>query len=116
MMDSSVVVSFDRARIEHALADRARYKYVQPRVEPAGEEEGLGWKIVSPNCSRNIARDGGDIAIAWLVPVLVPDLQQRWAVHARDHQQGLWVLKAEALSLDDAMALICADPQREYWQ
>ena len=102
------VVELDPARILRALARRQRYKYVQPRVE----REGRGWKIVSPNCSRNIDSAGGEIAIAWLVP----DDAGGWQLHARDHRQGCWVLKTSGVTLADALSRICADPGREYWQ
>ena len=107
----------DRVRIEVALEARSRYKYVQPRVLREGE----GWKIVSPNCSRNIAPDGGEIDIAWLVPVPshdpgLPGLPSAWLLHARDHARACWTLKLRAATLADALARLVADPAREYWQ
>lgn len=102
------VLPLDRARIARALAQRARYKYVTPRVE----REGPGWKVVSPNCSRNVDPDGGEIGIAWLVPASAG----QWLLHARDHAQGCWVLKAAGLRLDEALSRLCADPLREFWQ
>jgi hypothetical protein len=102
------VVALDRTRIERALACRERYKYVKPRVE----REGAGWKIVSPNCSRSVNASGGEIDIAWFVPAG----DGRWLLHARDHAQGGWVLKADGLALADAIARVCDDPLREYWQ
>ena len=102
------VVALDRARIERALGRRARYRYVQPRVEP----EGSGWKVVSPNCSRNIDAAGGEIAIAWLVPAG----EGRWSLHARDHANGCWVPRAAGLTLHEALGRLCADPLREFWQ
>lgn len=104
------VVALDRARIAQALARRERYKYVRPRVLPA-TAEGRGWKIVSPNCSRNIDPDGGEIDIAWLMPTD----GDGWRLHARDHARGCWVLHGEGLSLRAAMSLVCADPAREFW-
>lgn len=104
------VVALDRARIARALAQRARYRYVRPRVVPAFAE-GPGWKIVSPNCSRNIDPDGGEIDIAWLMPIDGGG----WCLHARDHAQGRWVLRDRGLSLQDALARLCADPAREFW-
>ncbi|HJV63768.1 MAG TPA: hypothetical protein VJ743_22665 [Albitalea sp.] len=106
--DPSRVVALDQARILRAIARRRRYRYVQPRVE----REGLGWKIVSPNCSRNIDARGGDIDIAWLVPVN----EGAWLLHARDHVQGCWVLKASGVSLHAALTAVCDDALREYWQ
>ena len=102
------VVALAPARIARALRGRERYKYVQPRVE----REGLGWKVVSANCSRSIDRAGGDIDIAWFVPAS----DGRWLLHARDHAQGCWVLKAAGLTLAAALARVCTDPLREFWQ
>jgi hypothetical protein len=102
------VLELDHARILRALARRQRYKYVQPRVL----REGAGWKIVSPNCSRTVDSTGGEIDIAWLVPGDAGG----WLLHARDHRQSRWVLKASGVTLADALSRICADPGREYWQ
>jgi hypothetical protein len=102
------VFALDQARILRAVARRRRYKYVQPRVE----REGRGWKIVSPNCSRNIDAAGGVIDIAWFLPVN----EGAWLLFARDHAQACWVQKASGLTLADALARVCDDPQREFWQ
>lgn len=101
------VFELDRTRIERALAARSRYKYVQPRVE---RHDG-GWIIASPNCSRNVDAQGGEILIAWFEP----DGSGRWRVHARNHAAGRWQRKAQGLTLPAALALVCADLQREYW-
>lgn len=101
------VVALDAVRILQALAQRERYKYVMPRIEPEGE----GWKVVSPNCSRNVDPAGGEIDIAWLEP----GPGATWALHGRDHRAGRWVAKARGLTLADALALLCADTAREYW-
>lgn len=102
------VLALDRARIARALARRERYKYVRPRVE----REGLGWKVVSPNCSRSVDPAGGEIGIAWLVPAS----NGQWLLHARDHAHDCWVLKAAGLRLDEALSRLCVDPNREFWQ
>jgi hypothetical protein len=101
------VVSLVRARIERALARRDRYRYVQPRVEP----EGAGWKIVSPNCSRTVDAQGGDIDIAWFQP----DDRGRWHLHARDHHARDWCLHAEGLTLESALETVCADLLHAFW-
>ncbi len=101
------VLALDRLRIERGLAARTRYRYVQPRVEA----EGAGWKVLSPNCSRSIAPDGGEIAIAWFEP----GDDGLWRLHARDHAAGAWLLQAEARTLPEALALVCADPLGVYW-
>jgi hypothetical protein len=116
------VFVLDRVRIEVALEARSRYKYVSPRVE----REGLGWRVVSPNCSRNVSREGGDILIAWLVPTLNPaaptpaaevsaSAATAWSLYARDHAQQAWALKLQAPSLDEALACLVRDEQREFW-
>lgn len=101
------VLSLDQRRIEKALEARTRYKYVHPRVE----REGLGWKIVSPNCSRNIDAQGGEIDIAWLVPH-----SGGWLLFSRDHQQDCWRLQRQDNGLSALLAHLCADPDREFWQ
>lgn len=108
------VYVLDRVRIEVALESRHRYKYVHPRVL----REGLGWKVVSPNCSRSVHPEGGEIDIAWLVPTQAPstELPGGWLLHARDHAQGCWVLKLRAPTLAAALERLVADPLREYWQ
>lgn len=102
------VVDLSPARIQRALAVRRRYKYVQPRVE----REGDGWKIVSPNCSRNIDPQGGEIAIAWLQPSASGTL---WQLHSRDHVNQAWRLEAQGLTLADALYRLCDDPLGVYW-
>lgn len=108
------VFVLDRVRIEVALEARSRYKYVQPQVL----REGLGWKVVSPNCSRNVAADGAEIDIAWLVPTRSAEVGApgAWLLHARDHRAGCWVLKLTAASLAEALERLVTDPQREFWQ
>lgn len=103
-------------RIVQALARRTRYRYVQPLVQPMPAEQGLGWVIVSPNCSRQIDPAGGHIPIAWLEP---PQAEVRaetlWQVHARDHRLQRWVPLAGVMSLDDALECICSDPLGRFW-
>jgi hypothetical protein len=107
------VRALDARRIERALARRARYRYVQPRVVAHGERQGGGWTIVSPNCSRNIDPEGGDIPIAWFEPAAgTPAL---WRLHSRNHAGACWVLQAEGLTLDQALARVCSDPLGMWW-
>lgn len=103
----NAVVDLMAARIERALAMRTRYRYVTPRVQ----REGAGWAVFSPNCSRNVRPDGGEIAIAWLLPVDAG----LWRLHARDHAGGTWRIEAAGLPLDDALASLCADTARVFW-
>lgn len=105
---AGTVVNLVQRQIERALEQRSRYRYVRPRVLA----EGSGWKIASPNCSRNIDPRGGEIDIAWFEPR--PD--GRWRVHARDHAAAAWVATADSLALADALALVCHDAGRAYWR
>ncbi|MEN9891261.1 MAG: hypothetical protein RLY78_1556 [Pseudomonadota bacterium] len=109
---SARILSFDQARIERALPGRARYRYVHPWVVAVDARAGGGWKIVSPNCSRNVDPEGGEIDIAWFEPVA----DGRWNLHARDHAGRCWTLRAQGLPLADALALVCEDRGRDYWQ
>jgi hypothetical protein len=108
----AALFDLDWQRIVRALPGRERYKYVQPRVE----REGTGWKIVSPNCSRNIDPEGGEIDIAWFEPDTQAATQGRWRLHARDHAAARWVLSRSDVTLPQAIALVCTDTQRTYWR
>lgn len=105
---SGAVLDLAQARIQRALAQRSRYRYVQPRLVP----EGQGWKIVSPNCSRNIDKWGGDIDIAWLTP----DGEGGWLLFARDHARRSWDLRARSRRLAEVLARLIIDRDREFWQ
>jgi hypothetical protein len=80
-------------------------------VEALNDSPNEGWKIVSPNCSRNIDSAGGEIEIAWLVC----DAEGRWRLHARDHAVQAWRLMDQGLSLQAALSLVCRDPLGVYW-
>jgi hypothetical protein len=101
------VVTLDRVRIERALGQRQRYRYVQPRVVA----EGSGWKVLSPNCSRNIDPDGGEIPIAWFEP----QADGRWALHRCDHRANAWCEAARGITLDDALERLCTDALGRFW-
>jgi hypothetical protein len=101
------VLDLEARRIVKALARRIRYRYVQPHVQ----REGLGWKVVSPNCSRNIDPAGGDIDIAWLVPTPAAG----WQLFARNHALAAWELRLEDSTLAPLLERLCLDPQREFW-
>jgi hypothetical protein len=105
------VATLDSLRIERALAHRTRYRYVQPRVIDRGEDK--GWLVVSPNCSRTIDREGGEIAIAWFQPIL--GLPAQWRLHRRDHARSCWVLHTDGVSLEQALAHVCSDPLGMWW-
>lgn len=108
------VFVLDRVRIEVALEARQRYKYVRPQVL----QEGLGWKVRSPNCSRNIDPAGGEIDIAWLVPTPPVDagLPDAWLLQARDHAAACWRLVLRASTLAEALERLVQDEAREFWQ
>ena len=101
------VLPLDARRIEKAVEQRERYKYVTPRVV----REGLGWKVISPNCSRNVDPQGGEIDIAWLVA----DATNEWHLYSRDHALDCWQLRGQG-ALPALLQQLAADPQREFWQ
>lgn len=110
-------------RVLRALAERVRYRYVQPRVW----REGDGFRIESPCCSRNIQHDGGVIDIAWLLPPGVPHTTETgdaegwpaaanlWRLYSRNHGQACWQLQEQADKLDDLLDVLCLDSQRVFW-
>jgi hypothetical protein len=97
-----------RVRIERALRRRARYRWVRPRVEA----EGAGWKVVSPDCSRRVDPQGGEIDIAWLLPAE----QGRWLLHVPERAAGGWRLEDSLAGLDAALQRLCQDPLGRYWR
>ncbi|WP_419095644.1 hypothetical protein [Curvibacter soli] len=105
-------------RLERALRQRVRYRYVRPRVLREGE----AFRIESPCCSRNVDPAGGVIDIALLVPG-TPRASRRqpgrvvqnWRLFARDHANGTWVAQDESDQLDELMDVLCVDAQRIYW-
>jgi len=94
-------------RLERALRQRVRYRYVQPSVLREGES----FRIQSPCCSRNVDPDGGLIDIA----LLVPDKWGRWCLCSRDHASATWVARFQNQPLDTAMDLLCVDSDRHFW-
>ena len=100
------VLDIDKRRIERALRQRVRYRYVRPLVV----REVDGWRIVSPCCSRNIDAQGGVIDIAWLrndPPV--------WRLYARNHAHSNWVEYERSEKIVELLDAICLDPQRVFW-
>jgi hypothetical protein len=96
----------DRVRIERALRNRVRYRYVQPLIERNED----GFVISSPCCSRNIDPTGGVIQIAWIEPV-----EGAWALYFRDHVHDRWVLHDESRHLQPLLDEVCVDPTRVFW-
>lgn len=97
-------------QVQRALAERSRYRYVKPRVLPAGE----GVRVESPCCSRNIDRSGGVIDIALLQPGTSRGARG-WTLFARDHAAACWVAQAEDEALQPLLSLLCQDPKRVFW-
>jgi hypothetical protein len=99
----------DLRRIERALNDRKRYRYVSPRVHPV---EG-GYLIRSACCSRNIDPDGGEIDVALLRWHGSPP---GWALMRRDHEADAWVLDGAFARLSELFDRLNSDPDRIFWQ
>jgi Protein of unknown function (DUF3024) len=104
---SARIHDLDRVRIERALRQRARYRYVQPTIAPADDG---GWLITSPCCSRNVDPHGGIIPIAWLEPH-----DGVWTLYARDHVHDSWLVHHEARNLKELLDEVCVDPLRVFW-
>lgn len=99
----------DRKRIERALKERKRYRYVSPMVRPI---EG-GYLIASPCCSRNIDADGGIVDIALLQ---YENGQGIWQLLRKDHSQGRWEFHSAHARLPELMNYLNIDPERKFWQ
>ncbi|HDR9189974.1 DUF3024 domain-containing protein [Burkholderia vietnamiensis] len=101
------VVDFTQRRIERALRERARYRYVSPRVLRDAD----GFRIESPCCSRNVDPGGGVIDIARLAR----GPAGRWSLYARDHAARRWSWRYESADLDLLLELLCVDAGRVFW-
>lgn len=99
----------DRKRIERAIKNRKRYRYVTPKVRTIV----AGYEIVSPCCSRNIDPDGGVIEIARLE---FQDQPQGWRLYRKDHKTDRWVMHGEYPALPQILELLNEDPDRRFWQ
>ena len=100
---------FDLRRITRLLAQRVRYRYVEPEVQAITS----GYQIVSPCCSRNIDAGGGMIDIARLEYVYAEGI---WRLYHKDHQQGVWKLHSVAPILQMLISQLNEDPSRVFWQ
>ena len=98
----------DRKRIERALEQRERYRYVSPKVVP--HEEDHGYRIESPCCSRNIEPSGGIIDIA-----LLKFFSPHWLLYRKDHKYSAWVLHSVTGTLKEALDILLPDEQRIFW-
>jgi len=103
----AVVMNLTLHRLERALRERVRYRYVRPQVL----QEGDAFRIQSPNCSRKIDPSGGVIDIA----LLVPHEANRWCLCSRDHANASWEPQLQNAELDAALDLLCVDPDRQFW-
>ena len=96
-------------RLERALEERVRYRFVQPSVLTDAD----GYRVESPCCSRNVDPSGGTIAIALLKP---PGGEHPcWTLCSRDHQQQTWVEKHRADQIGPLLDLLCVDSERCFW-
>lgn len=104
---SGQVLDLMQHRLERALRERVRYRYVQPLVLREGEN----FRIQSPCCSRNVDPSGGLIDIA----LLVPHTGDSWCLCARDHVNSTWVSRFQDEPLDVLLDLLCVDDERQFW-
>jgi hypothetical protein len=100
-------------RLERALRERVRYRYVEPQVLREGES----FRIQSPCCSRNVDPSGGLIDIALLTPDAAgePGAGGGWSLAARDHTGGSWVQRMSNEPLDTVLDALCVDSERQFW-
>lgn len=99
----------DLKRIERALGNRKRYRYVTPQVRSIEN----GYLVTSPCCSRNIDPAGGEIDIARLEFL---EVNRHWRLFQKDHAQGQWVSYGEYPALAPILAILRDDPERRFWQ
>ena len=104
---SAQVVDLMVRRMERALRERVRYRYVQPQVL----REGDSYRIQSPCCSRKVDPTGGLIDIA----LLVPHDDGHWCLCSRDHAKHTWVARFQDESLDTVLDVLCVDSERQFW-
>lgn len=107
---SSAIGDFMIYRLERALRERVRYRYVEPRVLREGES----FRIQSPCCSRNIDPSGGLIDIALLTPGPVGATND-WSLSARDHAAGVWRACLSDAPLELLLDALCVDSERQFW-
>ncbi len=98
----------DRRRVERALKDRKRYRYVTPEVRGIPG----GYEIISACCSRNVDPEGGIVDIALML--FQPD--GSWNLYRKDHGTGQWVRHGGYPSLPKILELLKEDPERKFWQ
>lgn len=99
----------DRKRIERALEQRKRYRYVSPSVVAVED----GYRITSPCCSRNIDPEGGVIDVALM---LFDAERGLWQLYRKDHAKNVWEHHSIFERLVDLLNLLNTDADRQFWQ
>jgi len=94
-------------RVQRALRERKRYRYVRPLVTLEGE----ALRIQSPCCSRTVDASGGLIDIA----LLVPHGSNQWCLCSRDHARHEWVPQLRNVPLETLLNVLCIDHNRQFW-
>jgi hypothetical protein len=100
---------FDYKRIQRALEQRRRYRYVTPLLLKTAN----GYRIQSPCCSRTVDPDGGLIDIALL---LFDEGKGNWRLLRKDHAVGVWELESEFSRLAELLDHLNEDGDRRFWQ
>lgn len=104
---SAQVLDLVVRRVERALKERVRYRYVTPLVLREGES----YRIQSPCCSRTVDPSGGMIDIA----LLVPHEGSHWCLCSRNHANSTWVAQFQNESLEVLLDVLCVDTERQFW-
>lgn len=99
----------DKRRIERAIEQRRRYRYVSPSVVTVDG----GYRIESPCCSRNVDPGGGIIDVA----LLNYDEQRGcWRLFCKNHDSQLWELHSVHDRLHELLDGLNSDADRKFWQ
>ena len=99
----------DLMRVERSIAQRARYRYVEPTVTPVVD----GYLIRSACCSRKIDPEGGEIDVALLQ---WNETTGEWLLLRKDHDAGCWLEDSRFARLPELFNRLNADPQKLFWQ
>jgi len=99
----------DRKRIEYALRERKRYRYVSPSVLAIDG----GYRIESPCCSRNVDAEGGIVDVALIEYREETDI---WLLHRKNHTDGAWEFHSTYVRLKELLERLNTDAERKFWQ
>jgi hypothetical protein len=99
---------FDRKRIERALAERSRYRFVKPLLRVVDG----GFRIESPCCSRRVDSSGAVVDVA----LLLHRNQGEWSLYRKDHSAAQWLLHATYETLAALLEQLKVDPDQLFWQ